>query len=242
MEVGLAAYTDRLSGRPGDVIRFFVSSTHDGANLESRKITAKLTRCICSDPNPKGPGCIEHDASEWFPPREFEGRHQHINNGSYARSRDAIGLDSAGGVKFVSIDIWMFPTLVVAPSKKDADDNASLQCVWSWGELGLYLKEDGLLSICQNGEDIVTSTKSLSNKKWYHITTAIIMDEATSPPSCHHCRLVIVEQDRISKKESLLMTAADSCIPHLVPSVDNLVTFSYPQGGHSTEGWRTLES
>ena len=59
MEVGLAAYTDRLSGRPGDVIRFFVSSTHDGTNLESRKITAKLTRCICSDPNPKGPEPIE---------------------------------------------------------------------------------------------------------------------------------------------------------------------------------------
>ena len=48
--IPLAAYADRLSVRPGEVIKFQV------ANATGESVTARLVRVICSDPNPAGPG------------------------------------------------------------------------------------------------------------------------------------------------------------------------------------------
>ena len=195
VDIGLAAYTNRLSGRPGDTIRFHVSSL-----IENSNIKAKLTRCICADPNPEGPGRMEEDASEWFPPREFVGRHQQINSGSYARSQDVINVPT--GIASVSVEVWMFPTQHVASHNGGDDDHSpELQCVWSWGKLGLYLKPNGCILVC-NGEDtLVTSEESqLASDKWYHCKVTI--DGGSS--GCR-CQLTIVKQDWVSKKESLIM-------------------------------------
>ena len=89
-EVPLAAYTNHLSGRPKDTITFHLSSTKNSI------ITTKLSRCICADPNPKGPGYIEEDASNYFKTQQFVGRRQQINNGSFAKSKNVIDVPNIG--------------------------------------------------------------------------------------------------------------------------------------------------
>ena len=61
-DVLIAGYSDRLSVRPGETIRFAVSS------LANTNYQATLFRSISSDPNPKGPGIVELNADEYFKP------------------------------------------------------------------------------------------------------------------------------------------------------------------------------
>lgn len=219
-EVGLAAYTNRLSGRPGDAIRFHVSTKTKNNDGKIMLITANLKRCICADPNPKGPGCIEEDASQWFDgQKEFLGRHQNIKNGSFAKSRDVIHLPSE--LKNVSVEIWIFPSHICkeleveasgsAPGS-DSDNTLKLQCIWSWGELSLYLKPNGCLFLCHGKDDtLLVSSNELfiSPRKWYHCKVTI--DEtpttATTGYSPQLLQLTVMCQERISKKVSLFTTA-----------------------------------
>ena len=55
-DVLIAGYSDRLSVRPGETIRFAVSS------LAETNYQATLFRSISSDPNPEGPGMVELNA------------------------------------------------------------------------------------------------------------------------------------------------------------------------------------
>lgn len=244
-EVGLAAYTNRLSGRPGDTIRFHVSSSSPSRSSSDNKITAKLTRCICADPNPQGPGCIEENASEWFDTREFVGRHQKFHSGSYAKSRDGICVPSDTTYHgALSVEIWMFPTHIVVPKKEGyiEDDTAAIQCVWSWGELGLHLMSNGRLALYYKGENRIISSiepAHLDNKsprllpnKWYHCTVNVRNGDAAGANNNNcHCELVVMQQDEISKKESQLLSL-EVCLNNLpgplIPSDDH---FELSTGG-----------
>ena len=61
-DVFIAGYSDKLSARPGETITFSVSSK------AKSDFTATLHRSISADPNPKGPGIVEEDASRYFKP------------------------------------------------------------------------------------------------------------------------------------------------------------------------------
>lgn len=204
-EAGLAAYTDRLSGRPGDVVRFQVSSSSGGG-----RVKASLTRCTCADPNPDGPGRAEEDASEWFEPREFEGRRQAFRGGSHARSRDAVR--APHGTESASVEVWMCPSRIVR-GKENSDEagaNAS-QCVWTWGGLGLYLMANGLLAVdCGKGMHSVEPNQNLLPNRWYHCRLTISLCDAGAESGSGNdwrCELVVVKKDRISKEENLLFSA-----------------------------------
>ncbi|MEM6849347.1 MAG: hypothetical protein AAF580_14980, partial [Pseudomonadota bacterium] len=56
----LTGYTDRLSARPGETIAFKLSS------VGPDPVNARLVRVVSADPNPDGPGLIEHDLSDVF--------------------------------------------------------------------------------------------------------------------------------------------------------------------------------
>ena len=76
--VSLVGYADKLSGRPGDVIGFKVSSQL------SEPYEARLVRVISADPNPDGPGMIEEAVEA-----DFAGSHasraQPFLPGSYVK-------------------------------------------------------------------------------------------------------------------------------------------------------------
>ena len=74
--IPLLAYSDRLSARPGEQVRFYVHS--DGAD----PFQVRLTRSISADPNPNGAGIVEEPVEVPFGDG-FPSRRQAFNPGSY---------------------------------------------------------------------------------------------------------------------------------------------------------------
>ena len=95
-EVPLTGYTDRLSARPGDTVKFYLSKgrekddDEDTSSSSTITVRARLTESISADPNPLGPGIIENDASVYFKKRTIEVRHQSIPRGSFAQTSSNI--------------------------------------------------------------------------------------------------------------------------------------------------------
>jgi len=98
VEVPLAGYVDRLSARPGETIEFKVSATQVPAT-----VSARLTRSVCADPNPAGPGIVEYPADEWFSEQSFAARHQAFYPGSYAATDTTTSLADSAVVAFEAI-------------------------------------------------------------------------------------------------------------------------------------------
>ncbi|MEM6846894.1 MAG: N,N-dimethylformamidase beta subunit family domain-containing protein [Pseudomonadota bacterium] len=73
----LTGYTDRMSARPGETIAFKLSS------VGPDPVHARLVRVVSADPNPDGPGLIEHDLSHVFA-TDVPSRQQKHSVGSYA--------------------------------------------------------------------------------------------------------------------------------------------------------------
>ncbi|MEM8950316.1 MAG: hypothetical protein AAGC99_13390 [Pseudomonadota bacterium] len=76
--IPLLGYSDKLSGRPGDVIGFKVSS------YLREDFSARLVRIISADPNPDGPGMIEEEVPSAFA-GNYPSRAQPFFPGSYVR-------------------------------------------------------------------------------------------------------------------------------------------------------------
>lgn len=73
----ITGYTDRLCARPGESIAFKISTTTDC------DYSASLIRVVSGDPNPAGPGIVEHDLSDVFK-HTARGRSQPFRLGSFA--------------------------------------------------------------------------------------------------------------------------------------------------------------
>jgi N,N-dimethylformamidase len=77
--LAIVGYADRISVRPGDILKVMISCEAGAASYR-----ADLVRLICGDDSPNGPGykerAIEHPANG-----EYAGRRQRINAGSYVR-------------------------------------------------------------------------------------------------------------------------------------------------------------
>ena len=74
----LTGYSDRLSVRPGETIRFHLSNA-TGADVE-----AKIVRVVCADANPAGPGILLEPVAT-TPTRCGSATEQRSPQGSYAR-------------------------------------------------------------------------------------------------------------------------------------------------------------
>lgn len=166
-EVFLCGYTDRLSGRPGrDRIRFHVSCTRPG-----NVVAAHLTRSICADPNPQGPGIQERDASRWFSPLEFSAARQSIQRGSFAVSQDPVLYPRS--TKRLCVHIWMYSTSRTTFQSKR-------QCIWSWGDkensVGIYLNPQRQLLVATSQSVLLTTEQTLSLRKWYRCSVVLDSD------------------------------------------------------------------
>jgi len=130
----------------------------------------------------------------------------------------------------------MFPTHL---PKEGDEDGTTVQCVWSWGELGLYLKPNGRLTICYKGKDRVSSIEPhldinspLLPNKWYHVT--VIARNTAGASNNYYCELTIMQRDEISKKESQLLSV-EVCIKnsyhHPGPMIPMDAHFELATGG-----------
>jgi hypothetical protein len=178
----LAGYSDRLSARPGDSIQFHLSSAKP-----TTTVCAKLSRCICADPNPKGPGIIEEDASKWLKGKhKVAVSHQSIPRGSYANTDAKLTVSSYietfQSISQFSVDIWFFPTLLPHLSVlKNASPPLSprKQNIWSWGDLfRLDVQSKGQLeSSLPSGATLVG--KRLKSKRYCYPSASIYQSRQT---------------------------------------------------------------
>ena len=113
-DVLIAGYSDRLSVRPGETIRFAVSS------LANTNYQATLFRSISSDPNPEGPGIVELNADDFFKPIKLPSRHQSIKPGSYGETARPIAIAFTNSMK-LSVSLLSSPL------------TDHLQTIVSWG-------------------------------------------------------------------------------------------------------------
>ncbi len=157
----LTGYTDRWSAKPGETIRFMVSSA------AAAPFTVGFARLLCADPNPAGPGYREVPM-----PSSVDGLHpgreQPARLGSYGQAA-GLQLDPAGGVS-LSATVW--------PTLPDAAQGL-LSLSGPGGRITLGLGPDGAFA------EIATSDGSLSRvdsgapmlpRRWYDVALTIQAD------------------------------------------------------------------
>ena len=97
--MGIVGYADRLSVRPGETVKFMVSS-------QSPRYRASIVRLIHGDSNPKGPG-IKEESVDTPANAEYSGTRQVLPLGSYVKVPDAASLHLTGSF---TITAWIAPT------------------------------------------------------------------------------------------------------------------------------------
>lgn len=157
----LIGYADRLSVRPGETIAFKVSSR--GA----APFTASLTRIVCGDPNPDGPGLQSVDCSAQFN-GHFPSRAQDCTLGSHA----LVPIPGSVTLESFTVLATIWPTL--------PDDGP--QAVLSWLDepagSGFELRAGGsggiTLQLALEGGEFFTlaSGVALAPRHWYRVWAA----------------------------------------------------------------------
>ncbi|MDH3661886.1 MAG: N,N-dimethylformamidase large subunit [Alphaproteobacteria bacterium] len=149
-KISLLGYSDKLSGRPGDVIAIKVSSHLD------QPYEARLVRVISADPNPDGPGMIEEDVAADFAGR-YPSRSQPFHPGSCARIKRPLPLAGVPAPA-LTLEAIVWPTLV----------NGVEQVVLAAGEMVLMLLGDGSLG-GRLGPHRFSTGVPLKTRHWYRV-------------------------------------------------------------------------
>lgn len=149
----ILGYADHLSARPGETIAFKVSSISD------KPFSARLTRSICADPNPSGPGIVEEDASAFFKPRTLPSVERAFHAGSYGIAAQAMAMTPE---RSVALSATIFPTL----------QRAGNQNVVSIGALDLHLNADRALCLAI-GDQVFATDTVLAIRQWYSIEAKV---------------------------------------------------------------------
>jgi len=71
----ITGYSDKISARPGETIKFMV-------NCELPTYQAEIVRIICGDTNPAGPG-MKEKVTDTPVNKTYKGRKQIIESGAY---------------------------------------------------------------------------------------------------------------------------------------------------------------
>ncbi len=144
--IPLTGYTDRLSGRPGDRITFMVSSN------AKQDYEVQLTRVICADPNPDGPGTLVEEVDSTIN-GYYPSRVQEFYPGSYVRVENQYSLDGDGSF---SLTANIYPTLL----------NGKNQTILAMGDAALFIDTNGCLS-ARLGKAEISIEKPLRANNWY---------------------------------------------------------------------------
>ena len=154
--VPLIGYSDKLSVRPGETVSFKISSTL------KKPFKAYLKRSISADPNPKGIGIIETDASKYFKTSFYKSRKQNFNPGSYAVSKNPIKIVIKKNLK---ISVIIFPTLL----------SSNKQTILAIDNFEIYLNSNGSVSI-DLGDKSISIREPLILRSWYEIEAKISLN------------------------------------------------------------------
>ena len=177
LRVPLAGYTDRLSVRPGESIAFKVSANagntddsdscaEDRSQAQNKTINSWLTRSICADPNPAGPGVVERDASHWYAASEHLAIKQEIHAGSYAVSAK---LTLPQATAMLQMSAIVYATHL----------NGTAQCIMSFGSLVLVIDENNRLQ-ARLGSRVINSEAALTERQWFKAGVLIACTDSSA--------------------------------------------------------------
>jgi len=164
--MSLAAYSDRLSVRPGETIRFQVASD-TGTPVETR-----LARVTCADPNPAGPGVRVAPVEDQVT-RVAEPAPATVPQGSYAQ---VDGLDP-----WFQGDSFTLACKVL-PTHLDGREQAILSRRNAEQGVALMLGVDGSLHALMGGRHTAEgphTRTALSERRWYLVWMAYDRDART---------------------------------------------------------------
>ena len=127
--IPLIGYADKFSAAPGETISFQVSS-HSASDYR-----AQLVHVISCDPNPEGPGVIEHSLDSPIN-GSYPSGVQKVNLGSYIEVKETQALEQLGSFTIVAT---IYPTtpeqgLQGVVSRYDSRKIAS-RCLYPRGRL-----------------------------------------------------------------------------------------------------------
>ncbi len=172
--IPLLGYSDRLSGRPGDVVAFKVSSeAHEPYH-------ASLVRVVCADPNPAGPGLQLQEVDLPFGGR-FPSRSQPFYPGSHA-------VIEVGGriraIRGITISATIRPT---TPKNER-------QGIFSCGDAGakpiltLCLDRGAVTVLARSASDhetqVVCGGEPLKSRQWYRVWASYDAESGSLSVGC----------------------------------------------------------
>ena len=155
-DIPLLGYADKLSVRQGETVSFKVSST------SKKTFKAFLKRSISADPNPKGIGIIEKDASKYFKTSSYKSRVQTFNPGSYAITKNSVKILIKKNLTF---SVIIFPTL---SSTKE-------QIILALDNLEIYINSNGSSAV-RVGDNSISIKEPLILRSWYKIEVKISLN------------------------------------------------------------------
>jgi N,N-dimethylformamidase len=165
----LLGYTDRLSARPGDTIRFMVSCDHG-------EYESQLVRLIHGDTSTAGPGFRQEviaSAIDGLRP----GKHESIHPGSYARAEiPTLDTDTTG----FTFAVFLQPTNPGAGEQVIAGQGAPYSGASGWA---LALDGQGSLELVVAGEGVPRRGcvgSALFRWNWYHVGVTVGGGQATA--------------------------------------------------------------
>lgn len=153
----LFGYSDEISVRPGDTIRFMVSS------LDKTPYQADIVRLVCGDDSPEGPGYKETVIPTPID-GEYPGRRQPISIGSHVVVPDIPSGRTGSGFTLSAV-VW--------PTTPDKGRQAILgnRCEETGTGFGLYIDDKGTLELRIGGECVSTDVPMVG-REWYAVAAA----------------------------------------------------------------------
>ncbi|MEQ9491276.1 MAG: LamG-like jellyroll fold domain-containing protein [Alphaproteobacteria bacterium] len=158
----LFGYSDQISVRPGDTIRFMVSS------LDSTPYRADIVRLVCGDDRPSGPGFKETEI-ETSITGEYPGRAQAIHDGSYVIVPHQPVFDSLSSL---TVQAMVWPT---TPGKC-YQALISKWCQKTEAGFSLYIDSNGSVAV-RIGDgagrvETLSTNSALVAREWYFVAAS----------------------------------------------------------------------
>lgn len=157
----LTGYADKFSVKPGETIKFYVSS-------KQPKYKAELVRVIHGDPNPKGPG-FKTESVPTDIDGEYHGYEQVLYGGSHVIVDDAASFNIENSFTITS---WIYPTMPDSGKSQAIVTKLSKEGTKGYG---FFINKRGELALWAgdgNSSDCVTSGRKLRKSNWYFVAAS----------------------------------------------------------------------
>ncbi len=161
--IPIIGYTEQFSAAPGEALSFHVSSQ------STSNYTAQLVHVISCDPNPEGPGVIEHALDSPIN-GTYPSRVQEVNLGSHVEVKKTKALDELGNFTIVA---------TIYPTTPEQGLQGVVSRYDSAQQAGYALAIDHTGAVACFGPHRLSTGKALVSHRWYRIWMSYSVEKST---------------------------------------------------------------